>query len=770
MMLEMRKLMTVISVIVLPLAGAAQTLLGDVSPEDVLRNMTLEEKAALLVGSQNHYEPGHEATSSSSNVLKGAAGTTSSIERLGIPATVLADGPAGLRIDPVREGDSRTYYCTAFPVGSALASSWDVDLVRRVGEAMGNEVLEYGADVLLAQGVNIQRNPLCGRNFEYYSEDPVVTGKIASAFVRGLQSQGVGASVKHFAANNQESNRMENDSRVSARALREIYLRGFETIVREAHPWTIMSSYNKINGRYTQADKELLTDLLRGEWGFDGIVMTDWTWTRNTAEQVAAGNDLFEPGNWDQVNGIIAAVRSGELPEKALDACVLRMLRYVMKTPAFRKYEFSSAPDLKAHAELVRNAAAECMVLLKNENDALPLDAGGKVALFGAPAYDMIAGGSGSGYVHKPYMVSLDAGLKNAGLSLDGELVSYYGDYAKSCFEYWRGEGFVSDIWNVRALPEPETPSAAVWRAAVQNDAAVVVITRTSGESNDRRLEQGDWYLTDNEMNLLRNVCDGFHARGKKVTVVLNVGGVIETASWKHLPDAILLAWQPGQEAGNSVADVLVGKVNPSGRLAATFPENYFDDPSSINFPYDYDKYADKRMYDVGNRSTLDHTDYDEGIYVGYRWFSTFGKRVSFPFGHGLSYTEFEQVEPSAKVTADSVFFSVRVRNAGKIAGKDVIEVFVSAPGSLVLDKPKVELKAFAKTGLLAPGESEVVTMGIAVRDLASFDEAASLWRADAGKYVARFSRDADTEICLCTFRLKRKYEEKCGRILGRQR
>ena len=732
--------------------------------------MTLEEKAALLVGSQNHYEPGHEATSSSSNVLKGAAGTTSSIERLGIPATVLADGPAGLRIDPIREGDSRTYYCTAFPVGTALASSWDIALVHRVGEAMGNEVLEYGADVLLAPGVNIQRNPLCGRNFEYYSEDPLVSGKIASAFVRGIQSQGVGTSVKHFAANNQESKRLENDSRVSVRALREIYLKGFETIVREAQPWTVMSSYNKLNGRFTQEDKELLTDLLRGEWGFDGIVMTDWTGTRNTAAQVAAGNDLFEPGNWDQLNGIIAAVRSGELSEESLDACVLRVLRYVMKTPAFRKYKFNSTPDLKAHAELVRKAAAECMVLLKNDNDALPLGTGGKIALFGAPAYDMIAGGSGSGYVHKPYMVSLDAGLMNAGLSLDGELVNYYGSYAKSCLEYWRSEGLENSIWNVRALPEPQTPSEAVWRAAVDNDAAVVVIARTSGESNDRRLEQGDWYLTDNEMNLLRNVCDSFHAHRKKVTVVLNVGGVIETASWKHLPDAILLAWQPGQEAGNSVADVLVGKVNPSGRLAATFPENYFDDPSSFNFPYDYDKYADQHIYDKGNRSTLDYTDYNEGIYVGYRWFSTFGKRVSFPFGYGLSYTEFEQTEPSVKVKADSVFFSVRVRNVGKVAGKDVAEVFVSAPESSVLDKPKVELKAFAKTRLLAPRESEVLTMGIAVRDLASFDEAASAWRADAGKYVARFCRDAETELCPRTFRLKKTYTEKCRDILRKDR
>lgn len=762
----MRKLITFICLLPVSLAGLAQVRLGSDSPENVLKAMTLEEKAALLVGSQNHYEEGHEATSSSSSLLKGAAGTTSSVERLGIPATVLADGPAGLRIDPVREGDQRTYYCTAFPVGTALASSWDIALVRSVGEAMGNEVLEYGSDVILAPGVNIQRNPLCGRNFEYYSEDPLVTGRIASAFVLGIQSQGVGTSVKHFAANNQETKRSGNDSRVGVRALREIYLRGFETVVKEAAPWTIMSSYNKINGRDTQSDKELLTALLRDEWGYEGVVMTDWTGTRNTAEQIAAGNDLLEPGNREQVQEIVEAVKSGVLSVEELDACVLRMLRYVMKTPAFRKYEFSSEPDLKAHAELVRRAATECMVLLKNDNETLPFAADGKVALFGASAYDMIAGGNGSGNVNKAYMVSLDSGLGNAGLSLDGSLVRYYSSYAAWYAEKWRSEGVLNTIWSRRTLPEPAMPAAYVWKAADRNDRAVVVIGRTAGEDNDRKLKAGDWYLADEEMNLLRDVCDSFHARGKKVTVVINAGGVIETASWRHLPDAILLAWHPGQECGNSVADVLTGRVNPSGRLATTFPMNYFDDPSSANFPYDYDRPADRRAYGGRDRSTLDFTNYAEGIYVGYRYFSTVGKPVSYPFGYGLSYTSFKQDEPSVRVTADSVFFRVRTTNVGKVAGKDVVEVFVSAPESPELDKPKMELKAFAKTGLLAPGESAVLEMGVAVRELASFDEAASEWRADAGVYTARFCRDAETELCGRAFRIRKPYVEKCGRIL----
>ena len=759
MFLRMRKLIAIIAGLS-PLAAGAQGRLDTASPEEVLKCMTLEEKASLLVGSQNCYEEGREATSSSSRLLKGAAGTTSAVERLGIPATVLADGPAGLRIDPVRDGDPRRYWCTAFPVGTALASSWDTALVEEVGRAMGEEVLEYGADVILGPGANIQRNPLCGRNFEYYSEDPLITGKMAAACVRGIQSCGVGTSVKHFAANNQETKRSGNDSRVGERALREIYLRGFETVVKEASPWTVMSSYNKINGRDTQSDPWLLTELLRGEWGYGGIVMTDWTGTRNTAEQIAAGNDLLEPGNAEQVMEIVSAVRDGSLPEAALDTCVLRMLRYVQKTPSFRKCARSSSPDLAAHAAVVRKAAAECMVLLKNDGDALPFSGAGDVALFGVSAYDMIAGGNGSGNVNKAYMVSLDEGLRNAGLSPDRALAEYYGTYSRYWMEKWRSEGYVPTIWDRKTLPEPEMPAEYVWGAADRNAAAVVVIARTAGEDNDRTLSQGDWYLTDAEMKLLRDVCDSFHAKGKKVAVVVNVGGVVETASWKHMPDAILLAWHPGQEGGNSVADVLTGKVNPSGRLAATFPDRYFDDPSSTNFPYDYDRPSDTRRFAKKDRSTLDWTGYGEGIYVGYRYYSTFGRHVSYPFGYGLSYTEFEQTEPSVRVAADSVFFSIRVKNVGRTAGKDVAEVFVSAPESS-LDKPAVELKAFAKTGLLAPGESEVLVMAVPVRELASFDEEASVWRADAGTYVARFCRDAVTELCSRTFRLRKPYAAK---------
>ena len=336
------------------LLGSVSTITAQVklqanNVDEVLKAMTLEEKAMLVVGGNRQIATGDNngMIGGHAQRVPGAAGATQAIPRLGIPSTVLTDGPAGVRISPRRDNDQNTYFCTGFPVGTALACTWNTQLVEEVGKCIGNEVLEYGCDVLLAPGMNIHRSPLCGRNFEYYSEDPLVTGKIAAAYVRGVQSQGVGTSVKHFAANSQETNRMGVDEVMSQRALREIYLKGFEIAVREAAPWTVMSSYNRLNGPFTQENRELLTTILRDEWGFNGIVMTDWTGLRNTAAQIQAGNDLMEPGNDSQIKDIIEKVKSGVLKETDLDICVKRILQYLVKTPATISRQDTSLPCLQ---------------------------------------------------------------------------------------------------------------------------------------------------------------------------------------------------------------------------------------------------------------------------------------------------------------------------------------------------------------------------------------------------------------------------------------
>ena len=713
--------------------------LGVNSIDEVVKSMTIEEKAQFLVGaSMENFSGVGTVVGNTMNLVPGAAGTTVPVQRLGIPATVVADGPAGLRIAPTRDNDKATYYCTGFPVATALASTWNTDLVKKVGEAMGNEVLEYGCDVLLAPGMNIHRNPLCGRNFEYYSEDPLIAGKMAAAIVNGVQSQGVGTSIKHFAGNNQETLRTKNDARITQRALREIYLKGFEIAVKEAQPWTVMSSYNYINGTYTQEDYELLTTILRDEWGFKGLVMTDWTGKRNTVAQVHAGNDLMMPGKAEQTAEIIEKVKNGQLAMADVDACVKRMLQYVMRTPRFKEYKYSNKPDLKAHAAITRNSAAEGMVLLKNDAATLPL-AGGlqNIALFGITSYDFIAGGTGSGDVNKAYIVDLQQGLQNAGLGVQPKIKAVYDKFrayeAEKLEEINKQRG-----WYLGPLrpSEPVIENSFIDFRAQDSEVAIITFGRNSGEGNDRRIS-GDFELSDAERALLTNVTRAFHAKGKKVIVILNVGGVIETASWKHLPDAILLAWQAGQEGGNTVADVLKGSVNPSGRLPMTFPMDYTDHPSSRNFPAGFvSSWDDEKNGSLINKKDIGYTNYEEDIWVGYRYFSTYNKEVSYPFGYGLSYTTFSFSNASVKKVGSDWEIEVKVTNTGKVAGKEVAQVYIKAASGDV-KKPACELKAFGKTQLLAPGQSEVMTLNIKSADLASFNETQSAWVVDAGYYTA---------------------------------
>jgi len=750
----MKRFLITLAALGMAFTAVAQPQLREDNIDEVLKAMTLQEKATLLVGGARAALVNGVTSGVAANV-PGAAGNTRPIERLGIPSTVLADGPAGLRIQPTRPGDSHTYYCTGFPVGTLLASSWDLSLVEDVTKAMGNEVLEYGVDVLLAPGMNIHRNPLCGRNFEYFSEDPLLSGKMAAAYVKGIQSNGVGTSIKHYAANNQETNRNEDDAIISQRALREIYLKNFEIAVKEAQPWTVMSSYNKLNGDYTQQSEGLLTTVLRDEWGFKGIVMTDWGNKAGTVKSAKAGNDLMEPGNQNEIDRIIAGVQDGTISQEELDRNVRNMLTYIVRTPRFKGYEYTNKPDLKAHAEVARKAAGESIVLLRNEN-ALPLAGSEKVALYGISAIDFVAGGTGSGDVNKAYVVNMEEAMDKAGFTLDKTLSDYYKAYVAYDKAQNSLSGTTFSWFSRRKLAEIAIPAAAIANEAKANDVAVVVLGRNAGEGADRK-QIDDFELTTVERELLRDVSTAYHAAGKKVVVVLNVGGVIETTSWKNMVDAIVLPWSPGQEGANAVADVLTGKVNPSGKLPMTFPVNFMDHPSSANFPYNYQQSA-SRGFSWGPRQPqkdVDYTNYEEGIWVGYRHFVTRDVEVSYPFGFGLSYTCFAYSKPVVKAGKDGFTATVTVKNTGKVAGKEVVELYVSAPAG-GLDKPARELKAFGKTRELQPGESQTLTLQVTAYELASFNEASSAWEAAAGKYNVQFGASVDDIRCAAPFTLKK--------------
>lgn len=731
--------------------------------EQVLQAMTLQEKVQLLVGrSDEEFVGSSDMVGHQMQFVAGAAGITTAIPRLGIPNTLFTDGPAGVHIDAYREGVNRTFFATGFPVSSCLACTWNTALVEEVGRAIGNETLEYGCDVLLGPGMNIHRNPLCGRNFEYYSEDPFVTGEMGTAMVLGIQSQGVGVSAKHFAVNSQETERTRVDEQLSQRALREIYLRGFERMVRKSNPWTIMSAYNRVNGVYAQGNKQLLTDILRDEWGFDGIVMTDWIGKRADLpieEELIAGNELMMPGTTVQEQDIYRALEDGRLSMDVLDRSVRRMLQYIVKTPRFRNYQFSDQPDLKAHAAITRQSSTEGMVLLKN-NGVLPFVNGGNgdtIALFGVNSYDFLSCGVGSGFVNVPYVVDMVAGLKAYNITTTPQLTEIYQKYV----EYANAKLLAEKnplMWFLdqghAKLDEIEINERCVRQEADEAKLAIITIGRQAGEGIDRAIE-GEFNLTELERTMINRVSDIFHSQGKPVVVIINSGSVIETASWRDRVDAILMAWQPGMEGGNSVADVLTGKANPSGKLTMTWPISVYDHWSTQNFPQDYDMYSYQRL-SSRNRPIkgVTYTKHEEGIYVGYRYFDTYQKQVAYPFGFGLSYTTFAFDKTSVKYKNDEVEVKVTITNTGAVAGKEVAQVYVHAPEG-GLDKPVKELRAFAKTRLLNPGESEVLTMHIAKNDLASYDEEKQAWVVAPGQYTVMVASDVQTIRGSGTFVLK---------------
>ena len=767
-MIKYKKMVLTMAVGALTATMSAQTApqLNANNVDEVIKAMTLEEKAQLLVGGGNDGFVGSGAMlGHQKKFVPGAAGTTVAIPRLGIPTTVQCDGPAGVHIDAHRDGDSRNYYATGFPIGTCLASTWNTELVRKVGEAIGNETLEYGCDVVLGPGMNLHRNPLCGRNFEYYSEDPIVTGLIGTAFVLGVQSQGVGVSAKHYAVNSQESDRTRVDERLSQRALRELYLKGFEMMVRKSNPWTIMSAYNKVNGVYAQGNKDLLTDILRNDWGFKGIVETDWIGIREdlpVEQEVAAGNDLLMPGYPAQVKAIVDAVKAGKLDIKDVDRNVRRMLEYIVKTPRFKGYKYSSEPDLKAHAAITRQSSTEGMVLLKNDG-ALPVRNLKTVALFGVNSYDFMSGGLGSGAVNVGYSVDMVTGLKNIGVATTPQLTEIYQNYVKYAKAKLKADKNPM-MWFLDQgqpkLDEIEITERCVACEEPKADAAIITIGRQAGEGMDRQID-GEFNLSKIEQDMIFRVSDAFHTKGKKVIVIINSGSVMETASWRDRVDAILVAWQPGIEGGNSVADILTGKVNPSGKLTMTWPIAATDHPSTANFAKEYDMYTYKNMegWGKGNIPGVDFSNHEEDIYVGYRYFDTFKKNVAYPFGYGLSYTTFEMGKPAVKVHGNNIEVSVTIKNTGKVAGKQVAQVYVTAPKG-AYEKPLKELKTFGKTRELKPGESQTLKMTLEKRDLASFDEANSQWKVDAGNYLFQVGTDVESIKGTATLKVA-EYTEK---------
>ena len=716
--------------------------------KEVVAAMTIEEKCTLIIGGTATNFNGIGFTNTG---VPGAAGVINGIPRLGIPTVVLADGPAGLRISPTRDGDERTFYCTGFPIGSMLSSTWNLPLIEEVGRSMGNEVLEYGVDILLAPGANIHRNPLCGRNFEYYSEDPLLTGKMAAAMINGVESNGVGTALKHFAVNNQEYNRLANNSILSERTLREIYLRNFEIAVKESQPWTIMTSYNFINGEHASESPRLLTDILRGEWGFEGAVMTDWGGGYDNAQIVRAGNDMIQPGSNGRYTEVYEAIKDGSLAMADVDRAVERILQVVVKSPKFRGYKASEAPDLEAHAQVCKKAADEGVVLMKNNKKALPISKEKQIALFGVTSYDFIPGGTGAGDVNRPYVVDLNEGLANAGFTLAPELDAFYKEYMEDeALRRKRIDG--RSNWFIdRERAIEVVPTELIEKAAETADAAVITIGRVFGEGKDR-----DYYysylLSDREMELIDCVSTAFRAKGKKLTVIINSGGVIDMCSWHDKADAILMCWQPGQEGGNTVASVLCGEVNPSGHMPATISTDYKLEPTAKNFPlvfadkpFNYSFYRQlwNKKLPLHTVKNIDYTNYEEGIYVGYRYFNTFApKAVAYPFGFGLSYTTFDFKKMEVAEAEGGWNVSVTVSNTGDVAGKDVVQIYVKAPKG-ELDKPERELKGFAKTPELAPGESCTVSVFVPRESLASYNESRSAWVVDSGRYTFVAARDA---------------------------
>lgn len=661
--------------------------------EKVLCELTLEEKASLTTGA--------------------GFWNTTPIERLGVPSITLSDGPHGVRRqtgldDHLGIGDS--YPATCFPPAAALGSSWDPDLLEGVGAALGREASLLDVQVLLGPGINIKRSPLCGRNFEYLSEDPLIAGELGAALIKGVQSEGVGVSLKHFAVNNQQVDQMRVSADVDERSLREIYLAGFERAVKEARPATVMCSYNKINGVYASENHWLLTQVLRDEWGFEGLVVSDWGAVNDRVQGLAAGLDLEMPDSGVGPDTVVAAVRQGRLDEAALDEAARHVLNLVAqhagklgsRTP-------SVARDVAdRHHALAREVAARCAVLLKNDGDILPLKKDAHIAVIGEFARMPSYQGGGSS---KVVPTRIDSALTEIERLAVGK-VAFAAGYS------------ITPGGMDTPAADSDLVAEAV-RAASESDVAVVFLGLWAGKESEG-YDRTDMDLPADQIALLRAVS----AANSEVVVVLSNGSAVRVANWDADATAIVEGWLLGQAGGGAIADLLFGIANPSGRLAETIPLQLTHTPAYGNYP-----------------GAFGHVHYGEGVFVGYRWYDSRELEVSYPFGHGLSYTTFEysnlRTALQGEDTSLEIQVTVTVANTGSIVGREIVQMYVEAP-SRQIQRPKRELRGFRSVELL-PGESRDVTMNLSYRDLAYFHPALKDWHVESGTvsiYVGASSRD----------------------------
>lgn len=664
----------------------------DTMTENSASDLTLEEKASLTSGADFW--------------------TTKAIDRVGIPSVMMTDGPHGLRKQSGSTdhlGLASSVPATCFPPAVGIGSSFDPEIIERVGAAIGVEAAIENVAVVLGPGINIKRSPLCGRNFEYFSEDPIVSGILGAASVRGIQSRGVGTSLKHFAANNQEFDRMRASSDVDPRPLREIYLRGFERVVKDAAPWTVMCSYNKLNGVWTSEDPWLLTSVLRDDWGFDGLVVSDWGAVNDRVVGVAAGLDLEMPASGGRTDAqLVAAVRAGALPESVLDTAAARAIDLVRK--AGERPAVAGPLDVDAHHALAREAAGRSIVLLKNDGALLPLAADQKIAVIGAFATEPRFQGAGSSLINPTRVDNALDELRVVG----GENVSYAAGFAVE-------GGAVAA--SGRTAEELRAEAVGVARTA---DVAVLLLGLPAAEESEG-FDRDHIDLPAEQLAVLDAVLEV----NPRVVVVLSNGGVVALPFADRVP-AIIESWLLGQAGGGAVADVLYGAVNPSGKLTETVPVRLEDNPSFGNFPGEFG-----------------HVRYGEGLLVGYRWYDAKGLDVTFPFGHGLSYTTFEYTGATAEVGADGgIVVRLDVTNSGDRDGREVVQVYVAPTTSIVQRAPR-ELKAFSSVALAA-GETRSVELVVRREDLAYWDIRVDRWVVEGGEYtveVAASSRDIRSRV-----------------------